>query len=217
MGRIDFAVVGKGQQFAVQAVIQFFGEFRGAAGEEVGAADITDEQGVAGKNPDRGRAPVLIADHVTDMLRSVPRGFPHGQAHVLQFDRIALGHGPVFKTAIGRSRSDNDRSGPGGQLRVPGNEIGVKVGFDDMGDPDAEIAGRMNVNVHVALGIGPGRACGRPTGMRNGRSWGRKNVSTTWFLLILGKTERSSRPRSGETLWGHRWQQSGSSTLCSGR
>ena len=47
----------------------------------------------------------------------------------------------------------DDRAGRGGQLEVPGEEVGVEVGLDDPLDVEAELVGLCEVAGDVALRV----------------------------------------------------------------
>jgi hypothetical protein len=155
--RAGGAVEGSGQVVG--------GPARGA--EEVGAADVADEQRVAGEHAVR----LLLAcvDHDADRLRRVARRVPDLQLDVAEREAFAVVE-PVDGELDLRGGAERDpRPGGGGQLEVAGEEVGVDVGLDHPLDHHA-LGGRVGeVLGDVALRVDDHRAAGAPVAHQVGR------------------------------------------------
>jgi hypothetical protein len=54
------------------------------------------------------------------------------------------------------------RAGAGGQLATAGDEVGVDVRLDGVGDREAVLAGELQVDLHVAARVDHGGVAGGP-------------------------------------------------------
>jgi hypothetical protein len=90
----------------------------------------------------------------------VPGGGPELQADLAELDALAVGHLAVREVHVRGLAVDDGGAGRGGQLQVPGQEIGVHVGLDDV--VDAQPAGGRVVQ--VVLDVPPGVHHGRAPG-----------------------------------------------------
>ena len=161
--RVHAGGVGQGKQARVQRPVELPRHVLGAlplGGEQVRAADVPDEQGVAGQHPVRGVRAGRLPHHDADRLGCVARGGPELQADLAELDALAVGDLAVREVQVRGLPVDDGGAGCGGQLQVPGEEVGVHVGFDDV--VDAQPAGGRVVQ--VLLDVSPGVHHGRPPG-----------------------------------------------------
>ena len=91
-------------------------QIQGHAGEEIGAADITHEEGVPAEDHCRFSPPGVVNNHVGNMLRGVPRRFQDLDLKIINPEAVPLGNGMVLEFAVaGLGRNDD---GPGGLCQV---------------------------------------------------------------------------------------------------
>ena len=139
--------------------------------EQVGAADVADEDEVAGDDPDRligGRA---IGHQKTEMLGGVARGVNRGERdvadgnHVVIVEERHLRVRPEAVLPLGGAAAAEIHPRPGGgrQLAEPGDEIGVNVGLGDRFDPELFCGGGREIGSHLAGRVEHDGAPGRLT------------------------------------------------------
>ena len=127
--------VGQRQQLVVQRVVELAGELVGGdAGrrEQVGAADVADEERVAGEHAVR-HGVVGVLEH--DDRRSTPacaRASRGPRARRRRAGAVAVGERLDGEARPVAARAVRDRgAGPRGELEVAAQEVGVDVGLDD--------------------------------------------------------------------------------------
>jgi hypothetical protein len=134
-----------GQQLVVQRVVELVGRARrrdADRGEQVGAADVADEQGVAGEH-----AVGLSSSACSHTTMLIDSGVWPGvwrnsrttspRARCARRRRGACGSG----TPVGGLAVADLGAGGLGQLEVAGEEVGVEVGLDDELDREAGAGG----------------------------------------------------------------------------
>ena len=138
----------------MQAVVQQPGELlRRVAGREIRTAHVANEQGVAGEHRAGIRRAVQIGDQDADALQGVARRFEKAQTAAAEADLVALRHRNVRELRAGPRAHVDLGAGAGGQLAVPGNEIGMQVSLDDIRDAQVVFARGFQVDLDVALRI----------------------------------------------------------------
>ena len=150
--RIDRGRVGERQELLVERVVEQARELRRrhAAAEEIGPADVADEERVAGQDRRRLAGHRVIRDDDRDRLGRVA-----GRLEKAQLDRphpylVALVHGDVRELRLGGGAEVDLRARPLGELAVARHEVGVEVGLDDVPDRQPLRARFLYVDVHVA-------------------------------------------------------------------
>ncbi len=158
--RVDQAGVRQLQELPVQRVEQQVAQVGGRPSErgaQVGAADVADEQGVAGQDG-HGRVGTdrRIEHQQRDRLRRVPGRLEGAQADRPQPHFVAVakrGEGVLGR----RLRTEIDRRAhPIAQFQVPGHEIGVQVRQQHVPDSQAVLRGELEVLIDVPLRIDHG-------------------------------------------------------------
>ncbi len=86
--------------------------------------------------------------------------FQRLQAHVAEFDEVAVGEGSEAIFRLRRRAQIDRRARAVAQLQVAGDEIRVKVREEDVCDRQAVRCGKRNVLIDVALGIHDGGGLG---------------------------------------------------------
>ena len=133
---------GKGEELVVQGAVEVAGEAVGGAadgGEQVGPADVADEQRVAGEHGPRLGVGVL-ADDDRDRLGRVARGVADLQGDLAERQPLAVGERVDREVGAGHVAVGDGGAGRLGQLEVAGEEVGVEVGLDDPLDRAARAA-----------------------------------------------------------------------------
>ena len=157
MGRIDQRLVGKRQEFVVERVVEVGAEVVGGPPErsaQVGAADVADEQRVAGEDGVRFRGVLLeIEDQDRDRLDGVAGGFEDLQAQSRELERIAVLHRDEGVFRLGAGAEMDGRAATVAQFQMAGDEVGVEVGEEDVADLEPEFLGVGQVLLDVALGV----------------------------------------------------------------
>ena len=101
---IDAHVVGQGEQLLVEAIVEQGGELLGGViGREIGAADIADEERVAGEHGAGARRAVEIGDHDADALERMAGSFEEAQAALAEGDLVAIVDGGCGNRAAARA------------------------------------------------------------------------------------------------------------------
>ena len=150
----------------------FHGAFEsGGPFEEVGAADVADEDEVTGEGDDGFGAGGFIGEDEGDVLRRVTRGVPDIETQVTDADDIAmLDEGDVRFVGVavlpvGGAFIGEEEPGAGalGEFPGAGEEVGVDVGFGDDGDGESLAAGVLEDGLEVLAGIDDGGVTGSGT------------------------------------------------------
>ena len=82
--------------------------------------------------------------------------FEEAQAALAEGDLVAIVDGDVREPGCGAGAHVDLGAGAGGQLAVAGDEVGMQMGFDDVLDLEVVLAGGVEVDFDVALGIDDG-------------------------------------------------------------
>ena len=155
---VNQGLIGKGQQFVVQRVVEVGSQIgsRPAEGRaQVGAADIADEQRVAGEHGvglcvrlSGDRRPGSRSIRWCGRESRAPAGAVPGKSRVSPSFMATKAY-----SACGAGAEVDGRAATVAQLEVAGDEIGVEVGEKDVADLEAEFLGVGEVLLDVALRI----------------------------------------------------------------
>jgi hypothetical protein len=172
MGGKDPHAVRQGEQLLVQGAVQGAGQLVGghsASGrhprtpggrrQQVGPADVADEQRVAGQDAPRLRA-LPLGDHDADRLGRVAGCGEHVEGHLAEGESLPVLQGLHGELGPGRGAVADHCPRRRGDLQVAGEEIRVEVGLDH--PLDAQTLGRRIVEIpgDVALRIDDDRPAG---------------------------------------------------------
>jgi hypothetical protein len=157
VSRVNQRLVGKRQQFVVQRVVEVRAEVVGRPPQrraQVGAADVADKQSVAGEDGVRFcRVLLEIEDQDRDRLDGVAGSFEHFEAQSREFERIAVLHRHEGVFRLGAGAEMDGRAATVAQFQMAGDEVGVKMGEEDVADLEAEFLGVGQVLLNIALGV----------------------------------------------------------------
>src|SRR5215831_14191148 len=96
MGREDHCVVGKRQEFLMNAPVEHCREFLGRVGwGEVGAAYVAHEQRIAGEHRRRAVGLAQIGHQNTNTLECMSRSLEEPHSALPKLDLVAVAHGAV--------------------------------------------------------------------------------------------------------------------------
>jgi hypothetical protein len=163
MGGKDPHAVWQGEQLLVQGAVQGTGQLvggRASRREQIGPADVADEQRVAGQHSPRLVA-LPLGDHDADRLGRVAGCGEHVEGHVAEGEPLPVLQGLHGELGLGRGAVADHRPGGRGDLEVAGEEIGVEVGLDHPLDVQALGRGVIEILGDVALGVDDDRPAGR--------------------------------------------------------
>ena len=165
MGRVDGDVVLVTEDDLVERVMHRDGVVVGVLlAEEVRPSDGADEQGAAGEQERGILATAEIGDRVRDVLGGVTGGVAGGESERAHIEGIAVADRPVLVAQL-RPRPDHVAgSGLRRKVAAARDVVVVKVGLDDMADPDVELAGRGEIHVHIATRVDDGGNAGALVG-----------------------------------------------------
>jgi hypothetical protein len=121
--------------------------------QQVRAADIADEEEVAGQQEPGFRAACMVYHRQAHMLRRVTGRMDGPQGHCPNGHLIAIVHGLVLKCGAGLGGQVDSGAGAGGQFAIAGDVIGVEVGVKDVRDPQPIGLGDLEIAVHIALRV----------------------------------------------------------------
>ena len=157
VGGIDEGVVGEGKELVVDGIVEVATEFVGGpadGGAEVGAADVADKEGVAGEDG-VGVDGVFpeIEDEDANGLDGVAGGFEDLEAQAGEFEGVAVFHGDEFVFGLGAGAEADVCAAAVAEFEMAGDEVGMKVGEEDVANLDAERCCIGEVLLDVALGI----------------------------------------------------------------
>ncbi len=157
MGRVDQRLVGKRQELVVERVVEVSAEVAGTPTErspQVGAADVTNEQSVAGEDG-VGFCRVLLEIEYQDRdgLDGMAGSFEHLQAQPREVQGIAVLHWHEGVFRLGAGAEMDGRAATVAQLQVAGDEIGVEVGEENVADLQTKCFGVGQVLLDVALRV----------------------------------------------------------------
>ena len=161
-------VVGQAGELGVQRVVEHARQLLGAPAEraaQVGAADVADEQRVAGEHrvgvggPRSGSYTRIEIDsgECPGVSSTSSRTAP-------SCDGIAVGHRRERVLGLGPRAKVDRRALALAKLEVAGHEVGVEVRQEHVLDPAAQPPGVLEVLLDVALRIDHGRVAARLVG-----------------------------------------------------
>jgi len=208
VGWIDEAGVGKREQFVLEGIEEETAEVGGGPAQrraKIGAADVADEQGVAGENGVRlGTTAMEIEDEKRNGFGSMAGSFEGLDTHASELDRGTVGE--RGETILGLSlRTEVNRSAKAiAKFEMAGDKIGVKVGEENVLDLEVVFAGEGKVTVDVALGIDDGGDAGGFVGDEVG------GVGETVEIELLEEhgEESTGRQRRVASRRGQTWRDS---------
>ena len=164
MRRVDERVVGKRQDLRLDRVVEQRAELLGAPAErraQVGAADVADEERVAGQERVRALGVGLeVVDEDRDRLGRVAGRLERDEPDLAELDRVAVGERRELVLGLRPGAEVDPRADAVAQLEVAGEEVGVEVREEDVLDPAAAALGVGDVLVDVALRVDDGRDAG---------------------------------------------------------
>ena len=131
MGRIDGDVVGEAHDPLVQGLPQRPGQGFGLVeSDQVGASQRADQQRAAGEKGDRSTA---IGEQPGEVLGGVTRRCDRPEVQPADVELVAVAETAVRPLHPGRLRGEHGRT-EGGQLAAAGEEVGVQMRLDRVGD-----------------------------------------------------------------------------------
>ena len=157
MPRVDFDGIVEGHQSIEQRVVQVTGQpARLIGAKQIGATDGSDEQRVAGED---ASGSIGFAHEQRNVLGRVARRMQHVDCDVPDAQRLAVRR--FVKREPERSaRTGDDLRAKGRKLAGAGDEIGVDVRFDRVGERQPMSRRYRGVRVDVAPGVDDrSRAC----------------------------------------------------------
>ena len=187
VSRIDPGGVGQGEEPVVDRSVEASSQLFGCPadrGQEIRPPHVTDEQGVASEDAPRLVLGTFVHDE-GDRLGRVTRRGPDLDDDIAERQRLTVGE--RLDREVGQSPFPvgDGRAGGGGELQVPGDEVGVEVRLEDPFDPQP-----------VLLGVGEVLARCLAADRRPRRDqWSRRrSCSCTTTGKRAGTGERTSRP-----------------------
>ena len=141
----------------MERVVEVAAELLGGPAErgaEVGAADVADEEGVAGEDGvGLVGALVEVEDEDGDGLDGVAGGFEDLEAEAGEVEGVAVFHGDELVLGFGVGAEADVGAAAVAEFEMAGEEVGVEVGEEDVADVHAEFVGVVDVLLDVALGV----------------------------------------------------------------
>ncbi len=157
VGGVDEGFVGKREELVVERVVEMAAEFLGGpaeGGAEVGAADVADEEGVAGEDGVGFVGALLeVEDEDGDGFDGVAGGFEDLEAEAGEVEGVAVFHGDEFVLGLGLGAEADVGAAAVAEFEMAGEEVGVEVSEEDVADLYAELVGVVDVLLDVALRI----------------------------------------------------------------
>ncbi len=157
---IDKTCVRQWKQFGLQRIKKQAAEISSGPAEsytKIGAAYIADEQSVSGKDSVRlGIALTEIVDEKRNRFGSVAGSFEGFYAHETELDDAAVVEGSEAILGLGFCAQVDCGASTIAKFQVPGDEVGVEVGEEDVFDLKVALRGKIQVHVDVALWIDDG-------------------------------------------------------------
>ena len=165
MGGVDAHVVVELQEEVVERTVQLLRQPAGLVlPEQVGPAHRVGEQAVAAEDGERRVGAVALGGEVRHVFGGVARRVLGGEDYPAQVDLVAvlqlLLREAVLRPALG-TQVHLRRPGTVGQFAAPGQEVGVDVRLQGVGDRQLVLAGQFDVHLHVAAGVDDGGAARR--------------------------------------------------------
>jgi len=148
---VDLDALTERQVAGEQRGIELGGQLLGAVlAEQVGAADVEVEQGVAGEQGEGLIALLAVAQQQRDVLRRVAGRVDDFQADLTELQHLAVGSLAQLETVVRRAATDDLCAAAFGQRLGAGDEVGMDMGFDGVGDAQALLSGQVEVDIDVA-------------------------------------------------------------------
>src|SRR5579863_6967245 len=154
MRRVNKHLVGEGENFVVQAVIEHARKLRGiVALGEIGAAYVSQEKRVTGQNrPGRGGF-LLVCNYEAHALLRMARGFERSDAHLSNLQLETVFDCYMRESRAGLGSNVDTRAGSLGEPLVSGNEVSVQVCLEDVSNGNTTLVGSLKVNLDITLRI----------------------------------------------------------------
>jgi len=154
MRRKNFSFIWKLEEFLVQASVEHRGKvLRGVLTGKIGAADISNKQGVSRKHGSGLGRLVEVSHRDTDALGGVTGSGKKIEPALTELEGITVFDCGMRESSAGTLAEINAGSGALGKLMMTGDKVGVQVRFDDVLDLQTLLSGVVKVDVNVALGI----------------------------------------------------------------
>ncbi len=118
--------------------------------QEIGAAHVADEHGVAGEHAVRHGVVRSLAHDDADRLGRVPRRRQHLEGDIPQMQLLPVAETIDREIDVGALAVRDRGARLGCELEVPAEEIGVDVRLDHALDAQAVSVGVVEVDLHVA-------------------------------------------------------------------
>ena len=163
VGGIHPSGVGQGQELVVEAVVQAGCQllFRETdRREQVGASDVTDEQGVAGEHAVRRVVVGVFPHDDADRLGGVAGRVADLEHDIAERDAFAVFELARLEFGLGDRGVGDLGAGGLGELEVTRQEVGMEVRLDDEFDRQARRSRITHVLVDVAAGVDDNRSAG---------------------------------------------------------
>ena len=160
MGGKYFYVIRQFEEFFEQGIVQFAGEagwlFLGIT--QVRPADVAGKEGVAGVNAD-GLA--ILANDEAQAVWGVAGSFEHQKLERADGNDIAIARTDAFIGGRGAVGNVDFCAGAAGEFDVAGNEIRMRMSFEDGDDLELLLFGGLKVVLDVAFWINDRRLAAR--------------------------------------------------------
>jgi fructose-1,6-bisphosphatase II len=124
--------------------------WRGVSGSrsiQIWPRDVADEQRVAADHRPRLAAPRAIDEHERGVLRAVAGRVQRAHSHVAELELPAVVEGRVVVLGFGQTVDVDRRSRGDGEPAVARDMIGMRMGFEDVLDAYAHVAGHFEVDI----------------------------------------------------------------------
>ncbi len=154
VGREDLHAVRQPTELVVERLVQVLDLFADQFGAgQVGPADVAYEEAIAGQHQPRFFAAGAIRYEDRQGVRGVTGGFEDIQLGGAELEHIPLLDGDEIKFDRRPFKKMNSCPGAGLQFHVAAHVVGMDVGFEDVGDLHAVVAGDVDVILNIALGV----------------------------------------------------------------
>ena len=118
--------------------------------EQVGPTHRADEQRPAGQQQERLVRTGQVGDRVADVLGGVAGRVEGREPDRSEVERVAITGRLVRVAELGAGPDDVAGTGQRGELAATRHVVVVEVGLEDVADPQARLASRIEVDVDVA-------------------------------------------------------------------
>jgi hypothetical protein len=134
MGWVNLTEVRQASQF-LQAIIELGGKFFRDPWKKIGTSHIPYKKGISTKERHGILAPRVVDRDIGDMFRRVSRCFQNPKFHILDLEGVAFRKTDMLKLTLSRLRGIDRGSRLVSQIHMARDEISMKMGFQNMGDP----------------------------------------------------------------------------------